>query len=239
MTDETKTPAEPSHTYAEGEHHPLAKSRVPRRSDLELYQFLEGSSEKSTENIRHWNDEFQQILQLPDSKDKYLKLRNLGNALLKYSKFISKERDFVYVAETYGKIIIAGNTGKCHFGNTTERNLPTVVKTIKPVHVGGVAGGEKYRVAGILFKFAVDSHNLYGSGIYKEMNVTFSYMLDEYAMKAAAHDLRGLQGYFNLRLPEIHVPLVNQHAQYFDTKFYRWHSLIIVAGGYKQYHGYR
>jgi hypothetical protein len=36
-----------------------------------------------------------------------------------------------------------------------------VKKTIQPVAVGGVAGGEKFIVHGILFKFAVDFGGLY------------------------------------------------------------------------------
>ena len=35
-------------------------------------------------------------------------------------------------------------------------------KTIKPIDIGGEAGGEKYLTQGILFKFATDWHNLYG-----------------------------------------------------------------------------
>ena len=61
------------------------------------------------------------------------------------------EHDFVYAAETYGRIIIS------------EHCLPDHQKTINPVSVGGVAGGEKYIVSGILFKFAIDGFGLYGS----------------------------------------------------------------------------
>ena len=34
-------------------------------------------------------------------------------------------------------------------------------KTIKPVSIGGIAGGEKFIANGILFKFAVDFEGLY------------------------------------------------------------------------------
>jgi hypothetical protein len=61
-----------------------------------------------------------------------VRLRNLAN-------------DFVSVAEQYGRIIIS------------ERHLPNADKTIRPVGVGGVAGGDKYIAQGILFKFAVDT----------------------------------------------------------------------------------
>jgi len=48
--------------------------------------------------------------------------------------------------------------------------------------VAATAGGIKYVSHNILFKFAVDDQGLYGS--------------DEYAMKAASHELRGLTSVF-------------------------------------------
>ena len=39
--------------------------------------------------------------------------------------------------------------------------LPDDKKTIKPKSLGGMAGGEKYIVQNILFKFAIDSSNLF------------------------------------------------------------------------------
>ena len=71
---------------------------------------------------------------MPDSFDKYQQLSALY-------------RDFCYAAKTYGRIIIS------------EKFLPDSDKTIKPVGAGGVAGGVKYVVSGILFKFAVDTFN--------------------------------------------------------------------------------
>lgn len=47
----------------------------------------------------------------------------------------------VFVAETYGKVIIS------------EINVPVDHKTIKPISIGGQAGGEKYIAQGILFKY--------------------------------------------------------------------------------------
>jgi len=40
--------------------------------------------------------------------------------------------------------------------------LPNEKKTIKPISLGGVAGGIKYLKHGILFKFAVDEKGLFG-----------------------------------------------------------------------------
>ena len=50
------------------------------------------------------------------------------------------------------------------------------MKTLLPVSVGGVAGGTKYICCGILFKFCVDTYNLYGG--------------DENAMKSATHVMK-------------------------------------------------
>ena len=60
----------------------------------------------------------------------------------------------------------------------SEKFVPDTQKTIRPLtsELGGVAGGEKYIVAGILFKFAIDSKGLYGS--------------DDLAAKEAGHQLK-------------------------------------------------
>ena len=60
--------------------------------------------------------------------------------------------DFVHTAKKYGKIIIS------------EHFLPDNKKTIRPCQVGGTAGGDKYIVHNILFKFAIDSNGLYNDG---------------------------------------------------------------------------
>jgi hypothetical protein len=38
----------------------------------------------------------------------------------------------------------------------SERFMPVYRKSIKPVNIGGVAGGTKYIVQGVLYKFAED-----------------------------------------------------------------------------------
>jgi len=53
-------------------------------------------------------------------------------------------QDFNFMANSYAKIIIS------------EVGIPHNKKTIKPIDIGGQAGGEKYLVNSILFKFAVD-----------------------------------------------------------------------------------
>jgi len=60
-----------------------------------------------------------------------------------------------------------------------EKNLSPDKRTIRPMGVGGIAGGKKFVQEGIIFKFALDdSHNLYPS--------------TEFCMKAASAELKGL-----------------------------------------------
>jgi hypothetical protein len=117
-----------------------------------------------------WNERFQFIFDAPDSEMKFDALHRLY-------------MDFLGVAETYGKVIIA------------ERSLPDEEKSIKPINIGGMAGGSKFSVRGLLFKFAIDGppHFLYGS--------------DEYAQKAASHELKGLNQW-SLNSEGLHFPLM-------------------------------
>lgn len=101
------------------------------------------------------------------------------------SEFIATvSQDFVQTAIMYGKLIIS------------EVFLPDENKTIKPTKsIGGNAGGEKYLFNGILFKFAIDWKDIYSS--------------DMYAMKAASHEMKGLEQFLELEnLSSIHVPLM-------------------------------
>jgi hypothetical protein len=84
---------------------------------------------------------------------------------------LAREQDFIYSARAYGKIIIS------------EAFLPDDKKTIRPSAIGGQAGGDKYIVHNILFKFALDRRDFYGS--------------DAYAAKVAGHELQGLISLFN------------------------------------------
>ena len=91
-------------------------------------------------------------------------------------------QDFLHHARQYGRIIIS------------ELYLPDDEKTIKPLRVGGVAGGSKFVAANILFKLAVDVNDFYGS--------------DFHSMKVAGHELRGLISYSNAGIPDLSLPLL-------------------------------
>jgi len=95
-------------------------------------------------------------------------------------ELLDLSQDFIHTAKTYGRIIIM------------ERYLHR--KTIFPLDLGGTAGGDKYLVSNILFKFAVNSNGVYGN--------------DEAAAKVAGHELKGLMGYWNCGIEQLNVPLM-------------------------------
>ncbi len=101
-----------------------SKTALEKAVGMELAKL---GREGRTSGDRDWNAEFQTLLEMEDGVDKYALLRAL------YS-------DFCYAALSYGSIIIS------------ERHLPVHQKTIRPVSLGGQAGGEKYLVQSIIFK---------------------------------------------------------------------------------------
>ena len=108
-----------------------------------------------------WNERFQALLDLEDSPAKFAALSNIGN-------------DFASAASVFGRIIIE------------ELFVPFDQKTIKPLSMGGLHGGLKYVVHGILFKFCLASmseNDLFGS--------------DANAMKTAGNELKALVSIFN------------------------------------------
>ncbi|EFA81515.1 hypothetical protein PPL_05504 [Heterostelium album PN500] len=114
---------------------------------------------------RDWNREFQNLLRMQPTLDKFQKLTFMA-------------MDFVKAAETYGRIIIK------------EMFMPVKSKTIPPIDIGGVAGGEKYICQNILFKFAYDQ-KIGGSWLYGGKVPS-----DFGASKAAGNELRGLSFFF-------------------------------------------
>ncbi|KAL6078670.1 Histidine kinase A, variant 2 [Balamuthia mandrillaris] len=90
-------------------------------------------------------------------------------------------KEFTDKATALGKIIIDER-----FIATNERLNHEKGRKLRipPIDSGGVAGGLKYFADGIFFKFAVDEHGIYAG--------------DEWAMKAAGHELKGLSLYISL-----------------------------------------
>eukprot|EP00026_Physarum_polycephalum_P001843 Phypoly_transcript_01846.p1 GENE.Phypoly_transcript_01846~~Phypoly_transcript_01846.p1 ORF type:complete len:502 (+),score=60.52 Phypoly_transcript_01846:73-1578(+) len=124
----------------------------------------------------YWNDQFQIISERIRGVDLY-------DEELAYTSMANLYNDFEHVVRIYGKIIIS------------ERFLPFAQKSIPPAYyMGGHAGGEKYIVQGILFKFSVDKNNLYNG--------------DQYAAKAAGHDLKSLIQVYKCRTKGMHTPMM-------------------------------
>lgn len=164
-------PARPSGAPPSGPEIPAKDGMsLLQRQDLFYMKNQSGINVDITDEWRRtWSQKYRELLEMPECE---LKFRYLGQLA----------KDFNYAAQIYASIII------------NEICIPVENKTIKPVDIGGVAGGTKYIVAGILFKFALDFEGLYGS--------------DEAAMKAACHELRGLIKINDLALPGLNTPLM-------------------------------
>ncbi|KAH3755977.1 Histidine kinase A [Pelomyxa schiedti] len=139
----------------------------------------ENTPELRDENIpsnhRRWYDEYQEALEMPfnEPQDRLIRSNRIRDIALA----------FVECALEKGRTII------------TEAFLPPSKQTIKPLtSTTGVAGGAKYLIDGIFFKFATDLHGLYGG--------------DEFAMKAAGHELLSITEILNCNIPKLCVPLV-------------------------------
>jgi len=110
-----------------------------------------------TATWRNWNEEFQTLLSLPiDTVEN--KLRRMRLIADFYDEFIAK-------ANAVSKIIV------------TEATLPLEQKTYRPLQIGGIAGGEKYIVDGIFFKFAVDLHGIYGGDEWSRKGLALTFPL--------------------------------------------------------------
>lgn len=120
--------------------------------------------------------------------DRFLEASMLPNVtheqrLYKYSRLNSIHKDFISDSTSYAKTIIS------------EYFLPDEQKTLRPSSLGGAAGGQKFLLRGIVFKFA----NASGNPIYEHN--------DEAASKAAGHALKGANSYQRCHIPNLHIPL--------------------------------
>ena len=115
---------------------------------------------------RNWSAEYSELLLTKDytSKEWRKEMHSVSN-------------DFFHAASIYAQIIIS------------ELSLPDSMKSIQPVNIGGVAGGEKYVVNNILFKFATDSQ-LGNTNIYMYGG---THPRDDLAMKVASIEMRNMQ----------------------------------------------
>jgi len=143
-----------------------AKFQKAVRRVNKLFEFVH-----SGENIIECNTSTKKPNVLRNSNED-LYSRRQAKILKTFSKLADLYHNFIDTATLYGKIIIS------------ERYLPIEQKTIKPSsELGGIAGGEKYIVHNIIFKFCTDHVGLFGS--------------DHNSQKLASHELKGLIHSFN------------------------------------------
>jgi len=93
---------------------------------------IAGSSSGTGSGSVNWNELFQQVAETPAT--------TLEAKIDKWHRLLALSERFESVATAIGKQIIA------------ERNLPLDKQTIKPINVGGTAGGEKFLSNGVFFK---------------------------------------------------------------------------------------
>lgn len=146
---------------------------------------LQSKYRLDAERHGEWNELFMLALAMEDSVEKYNRLSQLTT-------------DFIAICQSYGKVIIS------------EFFLPEKYKTLQTKSLGGVHGGSKFVVSGILFKLAQDTklHKLYKSrskSVYLFGKQQSNY---EWASKAGGHELKGASTCFQfLDGTGLHVPM--------------------------------
>ena len=140
--------------------------------------------------IRAWLAELQSLGDISNE------VAALGSNSTVFDSFTSIYSDFREAAKNIGRTIIS------------EMHLPDEHKTIVPVSLGGVAGGQKLVHSGILFKFAADVQLANGSFMYGDDSADLAR-----ANKACGHELKSLDAFSNAALElgvsgKIQVPLM-------------------------------
>lgn len=154
--------------------------RVRKNEDGHLSDFETSGDEADSALQGDWNERFQAIMELIAQ---FTPNTPVAEEITANVALIGLAEDFIYSATAYGKIIIS------------EVYMDDSQKTIKPVDIGGIAGGSKYIVHNILFKFALDTEGLFGGD-------------DAAAAKVAGLELKGLQSYANCNIPGLCLPLM-------------------------------
>jgi hypothetical protein len=126
------------------------------------------------------------------------------------AKLYEVTSDFNEMARMYGKCIIS------------ERHLPPSHKSLKPANLGGVAGGTKYVVCNIVFKFAQDVQLSSGEWLYGGAQED-----DVAAHKAAGHERKGLHSILQCAVDGISAPLMTL----VDFRGYRLSAQSVITIG--------
>lgn len=164
---------------SEGGHGSVYESPAPEYGELGSKRSSTGPEDNFALAVpegRNWNEEFQTLLDLS--------FENEDEEMHRMSQLRQLSHEFATRATEIGQVII------------TEKALEHDMKTIKShtQQFGGYAGGEKYLVDGIFFKFAVDNRGLYGD--------------DEHAMKCGGHEFKSFMELADCRVQGLHFPLI-------------------------------
>eukprot|EP01117_Protostelium_nocturnum_P008758 TRINITY_DN313_c0_g1_i1.p1 TRINITY_DN313_c0_g1~~TRINITY_DN313_c0_g1_i1.p1 ORF type:complete len:1033 (-),score=371.42 TRINITY_DN313_c0_g1_i1:85-3183(-) len=159
-------------------------------------EYFSSHEQVSSNGHRDWNEEYQILY---ESLVKSLQGR--GDGLVDLFEGRGEEdllplnrvaQEFADTATLYSKIIIS------------EFCLPPERKTIKPIDIGGIAGGLKYRVQNIMFKFAFDSkidENLWMYGGKSGPNYSA-------AFRAAKNEMKGLEAHSSCYVEGLCYPMM-------------------------------
>jgi hypothetical protein len=112
-----------------------------------------------------WNKRFQDALEAHDIREMYKIAVDFENVVIRYVKII-----------------------------VPEVHLPNSAKTIQKWEIGGIAGGTKYKIRGIVFKLVQDPPLPNGQGfLYGRKTPNY-----EFAAKSAGHEIRSSMNYFRV-----------------------------------------
>jgi len=92
-------------------------------------------------HYRDWNEDFQEAVAMPDGVYAFLLLVTVSSLTPSLRERLSRlaevARDFQHTATHFAELVVS------------EMFLPIEKKTVRPVGVGGVAGGTKYSIKGL------------------------------------------------------------------------------------------
>jgi len=152
---------------------------IKNNDDIEKFEISESVVDTDEEPTRNWVGEFQTCLEKIASFEGHES--KPFDRIKAFQKLNDLCADFKKIAKMYSTVIIR------------ELGVPEYKKTLHVTPVGGLAGGRKFIVGGLLIKFADDSQ---GWG------------LDHRAPeKIAGLEFSGLLSYFNLNIAGLNFPL--------------------------------
>ncbi|PRP86399.1 hypothetical protein PROFUN_05318 [Planoprotostelium fungivorum] len=161
--------------------------------------------------FRDWNEEYQryynQFVGALQTGEKYMMGMLRQGEVMRGMHCVAQE--FADTASIYAKIIVS------------EFELPLHEKTIKPIDIGGAAGGTKYRVQNILFKFAFDALVTRDPDLWMYGGDQPDHRA---AIKAAKNELKGLEAHSSRYVEGLHYPMM----ALVDYKGYRVIALAIL-----------